>query len=483
MEWNVAVDRTDIIIFLATLVMMLKIVFLSAKFHRHGTSSAEYLIMARQLTLPLFIVTLTASWYGEVVGVTQLAFNEGIYTFITQGLLWYIAYITFALFFVRRINRMDALTLPEMMQKLIGKKAGLTTAFLVLFKALPITYTLSVGIFLSNLFGFDVIYGMVLGVGLVVFYCCIGGFRAVVFSDLVQFIMMFIAVLLVLYFSIMNYGGLDFLHEHLPATHFEYNGTRDLSQVLIWVFIAFSYTLVSPIFYQRCFAAKNIKIARFGILISVCCWFVFDISITLGGMYARALMPNADSLHAYFMYALDILPVGLKGLFLAGMFCTIVSTLDSQLFIASAVLSYDLASESMRKSDWFRKINIILVGAVSIVIAYLFVRNYESIWLIHGTYVGIVLTIPLIIINFLRVKINDNVFVGSTIATISLTALYDLAPHSIGLHTFYFGLAVNILSLFTFSKLHKLYYYHRYGRNDISVVAENLEPVKTDKSL
>ena len=48
----------------------------------------RHMIMARTLTLPLFIATLVASWYGGIFGVTEISYNTGIYCFLTQGIFW-----------------------------------------------------------------------------------------------------------------------------------------------------------------------------------------------------------------------------------------------------------------------------------------------------------------------------------------------------------------------------------------------------------
>ena len=64
--------------------------------------------MGRSLTLPLFVGTLVATWYGGIFGVTEIAYKQGIFNFITQGFFWYIAYILFAFFLVERIQTYQA---------------------------------------------------------------------------------------------------------------------------------------------------------------------------------------------------------------------------------------------------------------------------------------------------------------------------------------------------------------------------------------
>jgi len=85
-----------------------------------SNSILEYMLMGRRLTLPMFIATLVATWYGGIFGVTEIAFKHGVYNFITQGVFWYISYILFALFLVNRIRAFEAVTLPEMVTKMFG---------------------------------------------------------------------------------------------------------------------------------------------------------------------------------------------------------------------------------------------------------------------------------------------------------------------------------------------------------------------------
>ena len=64
----------------------------------------ELLLMGRRLTLPLFVATLVATWYGGIFGVTALTFEKGIYNFLTQGVFWYLSYLFFAFFLVKKIT-------------------------------------------------------------------------------------------------------------------------------------------------------------------------------------------------------------------------------------------------------------------------------------------------------------------------------------------------------------------------------------------
>lgn len=104
--------------------------------------------MGRRLTLPLFIATLVATWYGGIFGVTALTFEKGIYNFITQGVFWYLSYFIFAFFIVKKIRQHDVMSLAELARHLIGPKAK-SYGLLNFLNLLPLAYTISLGLFLQ----------------------------------------------------------------------------------------------------------------------------------------------------------------------------------------------------------------------------------------------------------------------------------------------------------------------------------------------
>lgn len=381
----------------------------------------EYLIMGRRLTLPLFVATLVATWYGGIFGVTRIAFESGIYNFLTQGIFWYLSYLIFAFFLLRHLRKYDALTLPELVGQMFGPKSARVAAIFNFFNVLPIAYAISLGMFAQALFGGSLIFNMSIGLALVVAYSFWGGFRAVVYSDLIQFSVMVSAVILVALFSIGEFGGLSFLRESLPGTHFEWLGGHSIWETLVWGFIALS-TLVDPNFYQRCFAAKSDATARWGILVSTGIWIVFDLSTTAGALYARALIPEADPGFAYVVYAVQLLPEGLRGFFLAGLLATILSTIDSYLFIAGSTLSYDLRPKT-RKLGHIRW-SLLFVALLSLSLALIFEGNIRLVWKTLGTYFASCLLFPVLFGYCFPGRLKDSHFVYACVVSAGVVTVW-----------------------------------------------------------
>lgn len=389
----------------------------------------EYLIMGRQLTLPLFIATLVASWYGGIFGVTRIAFESGIYNFVTQGFFWYLAYLFFAWLIVPRLQRTKALTVPELVGELFGPKSSKLSGVFNFFDMVPITYVLSLGILIQLLWGFSLSTSMILGMSLVTLVTIIGGFRAVVFSDLVQFAVMVSSVCFVLVYSVFTLGGWDFLTSHLPPTHFSITGGHGWSTTFAWGLIAFS-TLVDPTFYQRCFAARSPQVAQKGILVSILIWILFDLCTTFGAMYARAVMPDSNPDHAYLAYSTQLLPPGLRGYFLAGILATILSTIDSQLFIAGTTLSYDLSPSGHRAGRRRHQLGILFSGLLAIILAHFFEGGIKSVWKTIGSYYAACLMLPILLGSFSRHRVGDRFFLTSCVLSILTTTIWMWSPRS-----------------------------------------------------
>ncbi len=409
----------------------------------------DFVLMGRQLTLPMFVATLVATWYGGIFGVTKIAFEQGLYNFVTQGFFWYVAYLIFAFFMVDKISSYRAVTLPDLINKMFGHRSAFLGGIFNFFNLLPITYTISVGLFIQGLFGLPLTLSMVLGAGLAVLYSLRGGLRGVVFSDLIQFPLMCSAVFLILLLSVFKFGGLDFLKTHLPDEHWHLDGGVGWPKTLAWGFIALS-TLVDPNFYQRCFAARTSKVAKRGILISTCIWIGFDLCTTFGAMYARAVIPEANSENAYLIYALQLLPSGLRGLVLAGILATILSTLDSYLFLAGTTLSHDLAPRKWQKSRVVHYGGVIGITFLSIILGIFFEGNIKMVWKTLGSYSAACLLLPMLYGYLFPGQIKDKQFVFSCLLGVSAISFWRYIPWPkewVALDELYVGMAATTVGL------------------------------------
>jgi SSS family solute:Na+ symporter len=444
-----------IIILCITLLFVLWGHLKKPKEMNEADSFLDAVLMGRKLTLPMFVMTLVATWYGGVFGVSQIAFNYGIFNFITQGVFWYLTYIIFALFIVKRIKAYNAITLPDLIGQMFGSKSEKLAGIMNIFNLIPVVYTISLGLLLKMIFNIPLNLGMIIGVSFVLLYSLLGGFRSVVFSDIFQFFIMLSAIMMVV---VISYFKFDFaILTTLPDYYFSPLSKFTILETLSWGLIALS-TLVDPNFYQRCFAAESFSTAKKGILISTLIWIIFDLSLTFGAMYAKAMIPAAEPQYGYFLYALQILPDGMRGFFLAGISATILSTLDSYIFLAGSTISYDMVPKRFRGKLSIHYLGIVCVAVLSIFMAQIFEGNIKDIWKTLGSVSSSALLIPVLFGHIFKGKLSDNAFFCSSSLGAMGTIYWRLSgmKQTYQLDEIYIGMScatLGILGFLLFSKL------------------------------
>ncbi|TMQ71901.1 MAG: sodium:solute symporter family protein, partial [Candidatus Eisenbacteria bacterium] len=65
-------------------------------------TTLDYLVAGRRVTLPAFVATLVATWYGGILGVGEYTWRYGISNWLVFGVPYYVGALLFALCFARR---------------------------------------------------------------------------------------------------------------------------------------------------------------------------------------------------------------------------------------------------------------------------------------------------------------------------------------------------------------------------------------------
>jgi SSS family solute:Na+ symporter len=279
-----------------------------------------------------------------------------------------------------------------------------------------------------------------------------GGLKAVVDTDCVQFVLMFAGFLVLVPVCVVKLGGWGWLQAQLPPTHLTWDGGLGWQAVFVWYFIAMS-TLVEPAFFQRCYAARDEKVARNGILVSIAFWILFDFLTTSAGLYARALMPDlADPVQAFPALAARVLPGFWQGVFTVGMLATIMSTIDSYAFIAAVTLGRDLVGRwrgfdderALRSAQW----SLLVTAIVAIVMA-LAAGSVITLWKVLGSAGTPVLLLPLALAHT-RWRVGGRRVTVSMAASGLVAVAWLAAGHGqpwLGIEAIFPGLLASVLVL------------------------------------
>ncbi|MBI9072701.1 MAG: sodium:solute symporter family protein [Melioribacteraceae bacterium] len=430
----------DIVIIILFFLIVILIGFFAG---RNDKDSADgFLLSGRKVGLTLFILTTVSTWYGGILGVGEFSYRYGVASWFTQGFPYYVFAIIFALLFAKKINKSKLYTIPDKIEETYGKTAGLLTAILIFILVSPAPYLLMVGNLLTLIFDIPIFISLILGLLISIVYLLKSGYKADLYTDVFQFFVMFIGFIIICIVAVSNFGGIKFLSANLPAQHLTLSGGNSFTFILVWFFIAL-WTFTDPGFHQRCYSAKNGGVAKKGIIISVGLWILFDFLTNTTGLYTVAILPNLENpVNAFPMLAEKILSPGLKGIFYAALFATIISTLNSFLFLSATTFGRDFIFKYTKAKDEskipnYTRIGLAITAVIAVIMALLFPSVIE-LWYTVGS-----ICIPGIIFlifgaYYSKLRINNNYAIAEILAgSISSSVWYFLRPQFIGIQIIY----------------------------------------------
>lgn len=267
-------------------------------------------------------------------------------------------------------------TFAMMVYRLVGVGVALYSLAVILTALMPLPMN---SFFRDITTGNLAIHWAILFFGsIVVLYTMIGGLWAVLMTDVLQFIVLNLAVLFVVPLAFMEAGGISEFIRTAPEGFF-WPTTGEYTWLFLagWVAIHFFMLGAEWAFVQRYLCVPNARDARkssylFGIL-----YLISPLFWLLPPLLYRAIDPSANPEEAYILACQRVLPVGMLGLMVAAMFSATASMVSSQLNVFAGVLTYDFyhkifkldASEKHLVS--VGRIITIFIGVILIIIAVL----------------------------------------------------------------------------------------------------------------
>lgn len=221
-------------------------------------------------------------------------------------------------------------------------------------------------------------FSLYLMAGIILIYTVLGGLKAVIYTDTLQWIVLLSGLLFFglpfSYVKVVGWpiqpGSLSVLKEALPSSFFTLTNVSPV-QLINWMVTIIPVWFVAMTLYQRIFACRDVRSARKAFLIAGV--LEYPLMAFLGvslGLLARVVFPNVEAEMAMPMLLRHALPVGVTGIVLAAYFSAIMSTADSCLIASSGNWVNDIIEKSMKRS-YSEKAHIRLSQAVTLLIGVL----------------------------------------------------------------------------------------------------------------
>ena len=193
------------------------------------------------------------------------------------------------------------------------------------------------------------VWGILLTGGVTLIYSVMGGLWADAATDLSQFIVQFISGSVMFVVVLSRLGGVSSLWtlwQRLPAGHSDlFHGRYTASFAAMFLLINFlSYNGGTWSLAQRFLASPDEKSARRSALLSAALYLFWPLVLFYPMWAAPLLLPNlGDPSQSYSLMAQQLLPHGLVGLVLAGLFAHTMAMTSSDANAVGAVVIRDIA--------------------------------------------------------------------------------------------------------------------------------------------
>ncbi|MEW6236586.1 MAG: sodium/solute symporter [Candidatus Omnitrophota bacterium] len=216
-------------------------------------------------------------------------------------------------------------------------------------------------------------------------YTFLGGLTAVMMTDVVQFVIMYVGGIAVVFLGLYHVGGFVGLYDKVHAmgadyqSHFDLILPADTNTPFPWTGILFGLTLVMSNAYmignqaivQRCLSAKNEWHAKMG-MITGAFWKMFiPVLVLLPGLIANVTHPNlAEGDQAFPELIRAVLPPGLLGLMFAAFLAGLMSSISSLVNSTATLWTKDIYEKYINKNATDK--HYLRVGQVTTALLFIF---------------------------------------------------------------------------------------------------------------
>lgn len=379
----VELSLPDIITIGMYFILVFAIAWWASRRERSQNESTDYFLAGKDVGWFVIGASLFASNIGSehLIGLAGSGFAEGV-PVAQYEILAGIALLLLGWIFVPFYLKSNVATMPEFLEKRYDSKSRiyLSTVSIIGYVLTKISVTIYAGGIVFEAIGVNFWVGafvLVIATGI---YTVFGGLKAVVYTDMVQMFVLLGGALAVTFFGLQHLGGWgemteivdpEFFSLWRSAEHTNYPWTGILFGAPI---LGIWYWCTDQFIVQRVLSAKDETHARKGTIFAGYLKMLPLFLFVLPGIVAYALVqqgslqinePN-DTLPVLVQ---AVLPVGLRGLVIAGMFAALMSSLSSVFNSCSTLITLDFYKRFRPDATEHR---LVIVGQVATVILVIF---------------------------------------------------------------------------------------------------------------
>ncbi len=434
-------------------------------FQRRQSGLDEYFVGGRNMGAGHIGLSVVATDVGGgfSIGLGGLGFVMGLSAswLLFTGLVG--AWVA-AVFLVPRVKAVGDIhrhrSFPDFLAHRFGEPTRLVAALVsaIGYAGFTGSQLLAGGKLAAAAFEFDLVTAVLTMSVVIVVYTALGGLQAVVYTDTVQWGILFIGLIgLALPLGYHSVGGWQGLRDALPPEFFSLTNVSGL-QVATWMVTIVPIWFIAMTLYQRIHASRDVATAqRAWIFAGLLEYPGMAFIGAVLGMFARVLYPAVDPEMGLPLLIRDVLPIGATGLVLAAYFAAIMSTADSCLLASVGNIVDDIVSRRIAPAASERSLLrlsrslILVVGFASVAFALWVPSVIDSILLAYSFLVG-GLFVPTLGALFWR-RVSGTAAFWSIICGGSITVILAIGEIQLPLDPVFYGMGASVVVLVSLTAL------------------------------
>lgn len=339
-----------LIITICYLALMLSVGFFTNKFLIKD--STDYMLAGRSLPAIMVACSLAANNIGggSTVGLASKAYGNWGMSSVWYVLAAAIGIIPMA-FFAPKLRKIMAYTIPEVVGSRFGTTSHIITSILNIVSLFCLTASqiLASGIIISALVGINIKVAIIIGGLFTVVYTVMGGLWADAFTDLFQWSIIFLGLLIALPFVINGVGGWETIVSKVPPAKMSISG-MGIATIVSLIGQYFITFMSGPEMVSRVFAAKDENAGKKATLMSALFMALFSFIPALIGIAALVAFPTIDPSKALSTVVFTHAPQWISGIVCAAIIASTMSSADSDMLCASTIITKDLYQKYINPS-------------------------------------------------------------------------------------------------------------------------------------
>lgn len=427
---------------------------------RHIKTLNEYSVAGRSYTTWTVFATLSASFIGGgfTMGNAEKVFLLGIVNIFA---LWGFSLkelLVASVIAPRTTHFPEFVSVGDIMVGDYGKIGKVVTGVcsVLLCAGIVGAQVGAMGYIFDVFLGITPLVGIIVGCGIVITYSTVGGMKAIVWTDVLQFCVLVIGIPLALVVGVIHVGGWSAIKAAAPASHFTILGGKPVFWfVSLFLTFLLGETLVPP-YVQRLFIAKDAGHTVRGTFLSGLASIPF-FAITGGiGLVALTMNPGLNPNQALPFVIKTVLPIGLAGLVTAGVCAIVMSSADSFLNAAAIGFVNDIVNPlrkeplEERRALITAKLTTLFVGLGAVVFA-IKIKSILDILIYSYNFWSPIILVPLVA-AILRVNAGRAAFIAGAVAGAAGVIAWN---HLLGNPASIDGLIIGVIcNLIVFSAVH-----------------------------